>query len=129
MTENVFVYGTLKQGYGNYPVMERAEGQLISKAHTDGKKYDLYDLGPYPAVVKGKFSIIGELYVVEDLKPLDRLEGYPRFYNREKTKVWGLGEHIYDSWYAWIYFIEDAETLYQYQQSKVKTAGYTKEWI
>ena len=48
--------------------------------------WTLYDLGPFPALVRaGKGTVVGELYEVDDdlLAQLDRYEGTPSFYRRE----------------------------------------------
>ena len=103
MAELVFVYGTLKKGQPNYPVMERAKGKFIGHFGTD-PEFTMYDLGAYPAVSNGgNTSIKGEIYAVEDIKPLDWLEGYPEFYDR----------HQIDTHYgpAWIYTYHPDESL------------------
>jgi gamma-glutamylcyclotransferase (GGCT)/AIG2-like uncharacterized protein YtfP len=76
----VFVYGTLKKGFPNHHVMERAKGVLVSgdaemsyvRMHSVG--------GAYPALIEDHKAppryVKGELWLVQDLAPLDRLEGY-----------------------------------------------------
>lgn len=81
----VFVYGTLKRGYGNHTVMQDAEGIYITNAVIKGT---MYDLGTFPGVrLEGEGKIYGEIYYVgsqEGINRLDRLEGHPGFYKRRE---------------------------------------------
>jgi len=85
----VFVYGTLKKGYRNHPLLhgygERSE--LLAEDSCEGVLYNT----PYgfPAAVKGMGVIVGEVYEVtpETLKRLDRLEGHPQMYTRTEVKL------------------------------------------
>lgn len=78
----VFVYGTLKFGFKNYSVMQQASGSFQREAITD-PEYSMINMGGFPAVIiGGDTSIHGEIFRVKSLKLLDRLEGYPRFYDR-----------------------------------------------
>ncbi|NIP41348.1 MAG: gamma-glutamylcyclotransferase, partial [candidate division Zixibacteria bacterium] len=64
--------------------------------------YTMYSLGGFPAVeLSGTTAITGEVYEVDDqtFANLDRLEGYPSFYNRIMIDT----EHGE----AWMYYIED----------------------
>lgn len=73
-----FVYGTLKSGHlrGNaWPCKPLSVEPAIVQAN-------LYDLGPYPAIVPGKGWVLGELWtfleedMAETILVLDRVEGY-----------------------------------------------------
>jgi gamma-glutamylcyclotransferase (GGCT)/AIG2-like uncharacterized protein YtfP len=72
----IFVYGTLKQGEERAPRWPRPPQRIVS-AVTCGQ---LYDLGPYPALVPGEDRVLGELWFIapEDiavtLKVLDEIE-------------------------------------------------------
>lgn len=92
----LFVYGTLKQGYGN--------NRLLSDAEFLGKDvvqvpYYLVDLGPFPAAIPSDqvHEIIGEVYQINDeiMERTDWLEGYPEHYNRSEIPT-SFGD-------AWIY--------------------------
>jgi gamma-glutamylcyclotransferase (GGCT)/AIG2-like uncharacterized protein YtfP len=78
----VFVYGTLKQGYGN--------NRLLSKA-----KFIMFGHG-FPVVFKddGGHKIIGEIYDIGDngkiLADLDALEGEGAMYDRKEVSVMPL---------------------------------------
>lgn len=95
--ERVFVYGTLLSGESNHYLLEGSE--LMGKTVANG--FDLKDLGPFPACVENPLSttsVEGEVWMVtkEVLARLDRLEGYPTFYNRKK--IWTFFDD------CWIYF-------------------------
>lgn len=79
----VFVYGTLKKGYGNSYLLESST--YLGK-HTTEEEYTMYSLGAFPAIMhSGDTSITGEVYEIDDstLTRLDTLEGYPHLYSRE----------------------------------------------
>lgn len=79
----VFVYGTLKKGFGNHRLLQDSE--FIKEESFTGK-FELISDGMLPYLVKRDFTttVHGELYKVnkETLKRLDRLEGHPDFYKR-----------------------------------------------
>lgn len=88
MTSLVFCYGTLKRGHANHWLMEGAK--YHGNYFTD-KNYSLYVEGlPFLVKEKGGGGCFGELYEVTDeiLEKLDRLEGHPTFYKREKITVY-----------------------------------------
>ena len=94
----VMVYGTLKKGHGNHRLLERST--LLGTTET-GPKYTMLHLGGFPGILRGgETPIQGEVYEVNEdtlLGSLDRLEGYPSFYDREITTT-KFGD-------AWIYFL------------------------
>ncbi len=98
--ELVAVYGTLKQGQYNHPVLSRQGAEYIGTDILYG--WAMYDLGAFPCVVPMKLSgsIVVEVYKVSDLRATDRLEGYPGFYDRTQVVT------HYGS--AWIYFMREA---------------------
>lgn len=82
MGHRVFVYGTLLAGEPNHYVL--AGAAFLGPART-APGFELFDLGPFPALVPGGATAVdGELYEVDDagLARLDRLEGYPDLYDR-----------------------------------------------
>lgn len=92
--ELVFVYGTLKRGHGNHHWL--AEAPFKGEAILPGVV--LHDLGPFPMAVPGEGLVRGEVYDVDaaGLARLDRLEGYPRLYDR-------LPMPLADGRCAWVY--------------------------
>ena len=79
----VFVYGTLKKGFGNHHLLKDAS---YLGTHITEPKYTMYSMDGFPAVSPiGTTRIIGEVYEIttEILEDLDRLEGYPGWYSRE----------------------------------------------
>ncbi len=90
----VFVYGTLKRGHGNHHWLAdapfRGEAELPDVV--------LHDLGPFPMAVPGEGLVRGEVYAIDAaaLLRLDRLEGYPRLYDRRPLP-------LADGRTAWVY--------------------------
>jgi len=74
----VFVYGTLMRGQVRAKYWPR-EPICIEPATIRG---ELYDLGPYPAILHGNETIAGELWRIapgdmeETLRVLDQVEGF-----------------------------------------------------
>jgi len=89
MTYRVFVYGTLLQGEANHRLLRDA--RLIRPARTPAE-FDLLHLGGFPAMARGgRTAVRGEIYDVDRnlLRRLDRLEGHPHFYRRERIELEG----------------------------------------
>ena len=84
---HVFVYGTLLWKEPNHRLL--ASSRLVRQAKTT-PEFELLDLGSFPGMVSGgSTSVEGEVYEVdqETLRKLDRLEGHPRFYKRQKIRL------------------------------------------
>ncbi len=101
----VFVYGTLKKGFGNHRLLSGAVflGQAVTEEF-----YALYVSG-IPFVIRDKqvSSIHGEIYLVGQamLKDLDNLEGHPGWYKREQISVCLQDGKCTNKYiHAWIYF-------------------------
>jgi gamma-glutamylcyclotransferase (GGCT)/AIG2-like uncharacterized protein YtfP len=103
--KTVFVYGTLKLGFGNHRVMERSGGQFIASDTLPAGMFQMLNLGFFPGLVESAngSEISGEVFEVESMAPLDQLEGYPRFYNRMIVETGG-GRSV------WVYFLENSRT-------------------
>lgn len=94
---NIFVYGTLKKNFPNHKCIELSNGKYLGKTFLRG--YKMYSLGAFPVIVPYDNileTVQGEVYTVDNLTILDRLEGYPHFYNR-KIVYTIFGE-------TWVYF-------------------------
>lgn len=75
----VFVYGTLKQGQSSYNVSWQAGAHTVTPATLSG--FQLFDIGPYPAVLEGDGVVYGQLLdyglgINDALVILDRLEDF-----------------------------------------------------
>ena len=100
----VFVYGTLKDGEANHHLVERANGVRIGEGCIEG--FTLSSNGAYPAAVPqpshAPIALVwGEVYEVDSIDEIDRLEGYPNFYDRREEVV-DLGDR---EEVAWCYFL------------------------
>lgn len=102
MQHLVFVYGTLRQGESNHHFLQSSQmlGSFITAS-----EYALYDLGAYPALIKGHQSITGEVYMIDEatLMQLDILEDIPVEYRRETIET-PFGQ-------AWVYIYQQAGDL------------------
>lgn len=91
----VFVYGTLMKGGMNHFLMQYHKAQFIDSATTSFHKFNMISIGEdFPGIVTGNGAIVGEVYMIDEktLPVLDRLEGYPDFYNRIVIPVDGMTE-------------------------------------
>lgn len=84
MSHRVAVYGSLRQGFGNYNGFLRQYGDPICRFRS-APGYEMFSLGGFPGVVRRELSdksIVVEVYEVDDetKQRLDRLEGVPTFY-------------------------------------------------
>lgn len=95
----LFVYGTLKTGNFNNRLLNGFKG-IPAKA----PGILLFEGPGYPFAKRGSGTAIGELYEIDEktLARIDRLEGHPEYYHREKTKVLA-GKKKEE---AWIYLID-----------------------
>lgn len=102
----VFVYGTLKRGFHNHPVMQRAGGEFVCHGATVEHYPLVVDGLPYLLDAPGQgHPVEGEIYRVdsaEGWRVLDRLEGHPVFYERRVADIAGEDGETYA---AWIYFL------------------------
>ncbi|WP_295884276.1 gamma-glutamylcyclotransferase [uncultured Thiohalocapsa sp.] len=82
MEHRVFVYGTLLGGEVNHHLLRDAR---FLGPHRTEPRFTLLVLGAYPGLVAGgDTAVLGEVYGVDaaGLRRLDRLEDYPRLYDR-----------------------------------------------
>ena len=88
MIKTLFVYGSLKRGFGNHSLLE--DSLFICNALTIDPLV-LLDLGSFPAVIleEGESQVSGEVYAVTDnvFSNIEHLEGYPSFYNRTDLPI------------------------------------------
>lgn len=113
----VAVYGTLKEGFGNHRLLKNTEKLGEFKTNPI---FTMLHLGGFPAIIEdGSTEIFCEIYNVTEndvLKSLDRLEGYPNFYNRKTIDTpWGK---------AWIYYLDDT---YNYVLNVIESGCWTKK--
>ncbi len=119
----IFVYGTLREGQGNWgAILSPLKGE---DAKTN-KKYKMHSYGGFPAVYKtkdGGVRITGELFEIDapTLEKVDRLEGNPTWYNREEiTVTTDKGKEVV----AWMYIMPDDG--YISKHSEITTGDWKK---
>ncbi len=87
MSNAVFVYGTLKRGFGNHILLDNSESEFLGDAKTS-PDFTMFSMGGFPGCSKiGSTEIVGEVYNVSDrvLERLDSLEGHPEWYTRQRV--------------------------------------------
>ena len=106
----VAVYGSLRQGLGNHRLLDNEGVEFLGRGETVSKA-SMVSMGSFPAITQpssegGDYPIVVEVYAVDEptFKNLDRLGGYPNFYNREEVQVVMSEKRIVN---ANIYFISE----------------------
>jgi len=96
MNNKVFVYGSLKTGFGNNHILQVKGSSFVADDVING--FDMYAMGGFPGIVvnpsAGK-GISGEVWKVDDevLQRLNSLEGFrgqddpSNFYNRVEVET------------------------------------------
>ena len=90
----VFVYGTLKKGYGNSGLLSGAK--FLGVDAVEDHLLILPSFFPYAFPWKSG-TIYGEVYEVDEptLRSLDRLEGYPTHYQRKQVETTNGHKDVY----------------------------------
>jgi len=150
-THQVFVYGTLKHGYGNYKHFLAGNSNFVGPAVSCDNRFLMRTTGYFPVakfVSKEACKLVGEIYnCIDDktLARLDRLEGNGTLYNRERfyfncTPDYkdrpDVERYVLKS--AWIYlFMQDLNEEYIVEDGIDKRLKYSKnehgdslvEWV
>lgn len=107
-TINVAVYGSLRRGMGNHGLLARAigtGGATFLYSERVKLPVKMYSCGAYPALVPDAktHGVYLEVFAVnkETLAQLDRLEGYPRLYDRAEMLV-------RETDLCWVYYMRQA---------------------
>lgn len=81
----VYVYGTLRKGYGNNSLMKG--GILLSVDRLKG--WNMFTHGGFPWITRGTGEITAELWWIPDgaIHAVDSLEGEGLMYHREKIRT------------------------------------------
>lgn len=98
----VAVYGSLRKGLSNHGCL--GDSPFLDTTTTK-PEFRMWSYGGFPGCTPGGERMVVEVYRVESqatMDRLDRLEGYPNFYNR---KIVELENGIK----AWVYYIEEPE--------------------
>lgn len=116
MNKKVFVYGSLLENFYNYNKYLVGKVEEKSYGRTMGKLYHLKNEG-YPAMIRGKDFIYGEIFEVYDwditVARLDELEGYygegnpHNLYNKTLIEVEVLPGKSKELVYAYLYNCKD----------------------
>ena len=127
--QRVFVYGTLRQNGRLHDVL--INDSLIATGTVNGRLYNTH--GAFPAMtlgddqnpLSGSERVTGEIYLVspQTLENLDRIEGVPHLYTREKTLVHTGVPFAYMR--SWVY-IQDEAHCTDYDLALIKSGDWMK---
>jgi len=90
---NIFVYGSLKQGFPAHDFLEG--GEFLGVGKLDG--YALYPVCSWPGIKSKKgHTVIGEVFRIPIglLESLDSYEGYPDLFDRKEVQLELIGENL-----------------------------------
>lgn len=138
-THQVFVYGTLKHGYGNHKHFLEGNSNFVGSAVSCDNTFMMRTTGHFPVakfVGKQACKLVGEIYnCIDDktLAKLDSLEGNGRLYQRElryfncspdhKDRS-GVERYVLKS--AWVYlFMRDFNESYIVEEGFDKRLKYS----
>jgi len=80
----IFVYGTLRKGFGLNPYMNAFKYLGVGKLNG----YDMYSNGSYPMIVRGSSEIVGEVYEIKNgINEINILDKIECAYNRTLVRV------------------------------------------
>ena len=126
--DNVFVYGSLRKGFGLHSALTSCGVDFVGTAKCYGMV--MFDLGSFPGILESENSddvIVGELYKMDDseyaLGVLDQIEGVPYLYKRNKVMVKTM--HDDKSHQSWVY-VYNAGRHATDQKNKISHGDYKK---
>jgi len=134
----LFVYGTLKRKQ----IREQCWPFPPKRVRTATVLAEMYDLGPYPALIAGCDSIAGEIWeftpdqMEKTLSVIDEVEGCPVLYTRVKIECElndGLSSSLTqgsigaETCWAYTYFYTDVNRLKD-QGSRVQPVNGVCQW-
>ena len=111
-TTRLFVYGTLKSGYGNNRLLRTS--RFAGEAISEHPKFKMTGHGVPFLSDKGDQYIRGELWEIDDpdvLDRIDQLEGHPTCYCRREHSFYNVTTGERET--AWVY-LRDFESTWQY---------------
>ncbi len=126
---HVFVYGSLKKGFGNHHLLNDSE--FLGEAETCDSRFEMVSLGGFPGVYdEGNDKIKGEIYLINQntLTKLDRLESEGTFYSRKTFLFKFPNGNIIE---AFIYILlndfatMNNEVTYQMLNKSIRTAFWS----
>lgn len=124
---NLFVYGSLREGFYNFEKYLEGKVVSITPAILAGKKLYHMPYKGYPAVLEGRDIVFGEIIEVEDyentVKAIDEMENFisdenpANEYHKTLLKVQHLKEDKQELCYVYFYNKEndekfDSEAIY-----------------
>lgn len=123
---NIFVYGSLREGFFNYD--KYLSGKISKKMNAKLNNVELYHMPykGYPAIINGQDSILGEIMVINEadydstLEAMDAMEGFlsegnpENEYHKMIFEVENLESNEIESCYVYFYN-KDKDELFDYK--------------
>ncbi|MGG7142147.1 gamma-glutamylcyclotransferase family protein [Clostridium nigeriense] len=134
---NLFVYGSLREGFFNYDLYLKGKVKSIRPAEING--FELYHMPykGYPAVLPGNNTIVGEVVEIEDydstLKAMDKMEGFleegnpNNEYSRKLVQVKLTDDESSEDCYSYFYN-KDIDPKFQDEAIYIKNGDW-KEYM
>ena len=120
----LFTYGTLRKD-GSRPATHYQGAEYVSPGfHTGLLK--MVDLGPYPALVPSDtpYTVLGDVWRVQDLKYFDLYEGYPTLYDRKQIPIQTPnGELI-----CWVYYMSWRKQKFSGPERVIQGGDWIQYW-
>jgi len=118
----IAVYGSLRGGMGNNRIIE---GATLLSTEDMALPFEMIDMGSYPGLIRSPETnnIKIEVYEVNEpmYKRVERLEGYPSFYNRELIET-SVGP-------ADVYFLDKENGREYSRYPRVVKIEDTYDWV
>ncbi|MBX2986816.1 MAG: gamma-glutamylcyclotransferase [Bdellovibrionaceae bacterium] len=127
----LFVYGSLKRGHSNHDRMTRYGGVFLGSVETvEGYELRFLHRGMAGVATMTRAhsgTVIGELYRVPDIRPLNVFEGHPHYYRLEPIIIKNENNQTKK---VWAYIFQELTSL-NARDSSLIVDGYYRErdWI
>jgi gamma-glutamylcyclotransferase (GGCT)/AIG2-like uncharacterized protein YtfP len=130
-TRLLFVYGSLKRGHSNHDRIRRYKGVFLGSVET-AEGFELRFLhrgmvGVACMIRSTSGTVLGELYRVPDIRPLNVFEGHPHYYRLEEIII---KTEEGKSRKVWAYVFQPLQELNPRDSSLITDGDYReRDWI
>lgn len=130
-TRLLFVYGSLKRGHSNHDRIRRYGGVFLGSVETlEGFELRFLHRGMVGVacmIRSPSGTVLGELYRVPDIRPLNIFEGHPHYYRLEEIII---KTEAGKSRKVWTYVFQPVHELNSRDSSPITDGDYReRDWI